>query len=135
MFRLIRRLDSFNKNIIIVFLGTSLINIFNLLYQLLLAHRMSSADFAAFNSLLSIFMLISTPLTTIQTAVAKYSAEFRAQNQAGKIKALLTGLTRKILFPAVVTFFIFFFAFKEIFAYYQAFIAFFKCFSLRSICT
>ncbi|MDD4979699.1 MAG: oligosaccharide flippase family protein [Candidatus Omnitrophica bacterium] len=107
MLRLIKKLDNFHKNIILVFLGTSLINIFNLFYQLLLAHRMSGADFAAFNSLLSIFLLISAPLATIQTGVAKYSAEFSAQNRADKARALLRGLGRKVLFPAVFTFLIF----------------------------
>jgi len=110
MFGLIKNLDKFSKNIIFVFLGTSLVNIFNLLYQLLLAHRMSSVDFAAFNSLLSIFMLISTPLATIQIAVAKYSAEFNAQNQIEKIRVLLSGLTRKIILPAILTFSVFFLA-------------------------
>ncbi len=108
MAQYIKNIDSFDKNIILVFLGTSLVNVFNLLYQLLIAHRMSGPDFAGFNSLLAIFMLISSPLTTLQTAVAKYTAEFNAQNQIKKIQALLTNLTRKILPLAIITFLIFY---------------------------
>jgi len=110
MFRLIKNIDTFTRNIILVFLGTSLVNVFNLLYQLLLAHRMSSIDFAAFNSLLSIFMLITTPLMTLQIAVVKYSAEFKAQNQNHKIRTLLTLLLKKILLPAIITFLVFCFS-------------------------
>lgn len=104
MIRYINKIDSFHKNIILVFLGTSLVNVFNLLYQLLIAHRLSSADFAGFNSLLAIFMLVSAPLATLQIAVAKYIAEFNAQNQIKKVKGLLSGLIRKILPLAVATF-------------------------------
>ena len=110
MHRLLKNIDTFAKNIILVFLGTSLVSIFNLLYQLLLAHRMSSVDFAAFNSLLSIFMLISAPLITLQMAAAKYIAEFNAQNQVKKIQALLSDLTSKVLPFALLTLLVFFLA-------------------------
>lgn len=109
MIKYIKRIDTFGKNIILVFLGTSLVNVFNLLYQLLIAHRMSGIDFAGFNSLLAIFILISSPLTTLQTAVAKYTAAFNAQNQLKKIKALLSELIRKTLPLAMITFVIFYF--------------------------
>ncbi len=109
MIKYLKKIDSFGKNIILVFLGSSLVNVFNLLYQLLIAHRMSSADFAGFNSLLAIFTLISAPLTTLQTVVAKYTAEFNAQKQIIKIQALLSNLMRKILPLAVITFVIFYF--------------------------
>lgn len=109
MLKYIKRIDTFGKNIILVFLGTSLVNVFNLLCQLLIAHRMSGVDFAGFNSLLAIFMLISSPLTTLQAAVAKYTAEFNAQSQIKKIQALLSNLIRKILPLAIITFVIFYF--------------------------
>lgn len=109
MNKYIKRIDTFGKNIILVFLGTSLVNVFNLLYQLIIAHRMSGIDFAGFNTLLAIFMLICAPLTTLQAAVAKYTAEFNAQNQIKKIQALLSNLIRKMLPLAIITFVIFYF--------------------------
>ena len=109
MIKYIKRIDTFGKNIILVFLGTSLVNVFNLLYQLLIAHRMSGVDFAGFNSLLAIFTLISSPLTTLQIAVAKYTAEFNAQSQIKKIQVLLSNLIRKTLPLAIITFIVFYF--------------------------
>jgi O-antigen/teichoic acid export membrane protein len=106
--KLIKNIDTYGKNIILVFFGTSLVNLLNLLYQLLIAHRLSSANFAAFNSLLSIFILISAPLLTFQAAIAKYSSEFNAQNQAGKIKVLISKFLKNNLFFAIGTFFMFF---------------------------
>lgn len=99
----------FTKNIIYVFFGTSLANFLNLLYQLFLAHALIPADFAAFNSLLAIVMVFATVFTTLQTAVAKYTAQFNAQNQIVKVKSLLSGLLKRVLFPAVLTCFIFLF--------------------------
>jgi len=107
MFKYIKKIDAFGKNIIFVFLGTSIVNAFNLLYQLLIAHRMSGIDFAGFNSLLAIFTLISSPLATLQTGVAKYTAEFNSQGQIKKIQALLSKLIRKALPLAIIIFFIF----------------------------
>lgn len=102
------KIDTFGKNIILVFLGASIVNLFNLLYQLLIAHRLSPADFAAFNSLLSILMVVSTPLLALTAAIVKYSAKFNAQNQIEKIRVLLAGILRRIFIPAILTFLLFY---------------------------
>lgn len=106
---MLKKLDVFTKNIIIVFAGTSLANFFNLLYQLLIVHKLSAQEFASFNSLLAIFTVITAPLIPIQLAVTKYSAEFYAYGQISKIKFLLSDLLRKVAFLAVITFFVFWF--------------------------
>jgi len=97
----IKKIDVFSKNIIIVFCGTFIANLFNLSYQLLIAHSFTPEDFAVFNSLLSVFVVISSPLATIQLAVAKYSAEFYAENQPEKTKLFISGLFKKAFFFAV----------------------------------
>jgi O-antigen/teichoic acid export membrane protein len=104
-----KKIDNFTKNLIIVFIGTSFANIFNLLYQLLIAHKLSPDDFAAFNSLLSIFMLLSIPTGTISLAITRYTARFRAQEQRGKIKVFLSKVLKKNLVCSLFTFFIFYF--------------------------
>ncbi|MFC1674270.1 oligosaccharide flippase family protein [Candidatus Omnitrophota bacterium] len=106
---MLKHRDTFSKNILVVFAGTSLVNIFNLLYQLLIAHRLSPADFAAFNSLLAIFLIFNSPLMTIQTGITKYIAEFRAQARVDKIRALLSGGLKRILIACLFTIPIFFF--------------------------
>ncbi len=106
-----RSLDTFSKNIILVFTGSTLLNVFNFLCQLLIAHKFSKADFASFNSLLAIFTLISTPLASLQTAVAKYTSEFNAHNQAAKIRDLLSGLLKKLSVLAILI--ILFFSFTS----------------------
>lgn len=103
------KIDVFDKNIILVFAGVSIMNAANLFYQLLVAHSLSPADFAAFNSLLAIFMLIAVPLVNLQTVVAKYSSEFNALGQVNKVRSLLSGLLKMATVPVVSSFFIFYF--------------------------
>lgn len=105
-----KKMDGFSRNILIVFAGTTLVNIFNFLYQLLIAHRLSPTDFATFNSLLSIFMLLSSPLGTLQMAVTKYVSGFNAQKATGKVRFLLSDLFRKSAVLSAITLLIFWFA-------------------------
>jgi len=101
---LIKKIDGFGKNVIFVFISTSLANLFGLIYQLFIAHRLDPAEFAAFNTLLSILMLVSSPLSTLQTAIVKYSSQYNANNNTEEVKALLSGLLKKAIFFAVLTF-------------------------------
>lgn len=103
----LKNIDEFTRNTLTVFIGTSLVNFFNLLYQLLIAHKLSVSDFAAFNSLLSVFVIISSPLGTIQMAVAKYASEFNAHNRIDKIKFLLSDSLKKVSIPAAGLFLLF----------------------------
>ena len=102
-----RKLDPFTRNIIFVFIGGSLGNFLNLLYQLLIAHSLSAIDFAAFNSLLAIFMLISTPIGTIQLAIAKYLSVYRAKAQDNKVTFLVSDLIKKASILGILTLIIF----------------------------
>jgi len=54
-------------------------------------------------------MLISFPLTTLQAAVVKYSAQFNAMNQISNMRILLSSLLKKALGLAIITFFLFYF--------------------------
>lgn len=102
----LKKIDAFSRNIAIVFLGSSLLNVINLIYQLYIAHKLTPPDFASFNSLLAIFMVISSTLATLQTAVAKYTSEYRTDEQ--RIKKLVSGLLKYVFVFSLLTFFIFF---------------------------
>lgn len=101
-----KSLDIFTQNIIVTFLGSSLVSFINLLYQLLIAHKLSLGDFAAFNSLLAIYMLFSTPLSTIQTAFIKYISEFNAAGSISMVRSLISGALRKLFIAAGIVFII-----------------------------
>jgi len=110
MDKFLKKIDVFSRNILLVFIGTSLVNVFNLLYQLLIAHSLNPAEFAAFNTLLSIFTLIAVPLGTIQIVVAKYISEFSGRNEREKIKFFISRILSICLVISGLTFFIFYFS-------------------------
>jgi len=93
--------DNFSKNIAIVFAGTTLASFLNLLYQLLIAHQLAAWQFAAFNSLLAIFMLAAAPVSTLQMGIAKYSAKYNALGESSKVSDLLSGLFKKTLLASL----------------------------------
>jgi O-antigen/teichoic acid export membrane protein len=105
----IKKIDKFTRNIIFVFAGSSLANFLNLIYQLLIAHKLAPQDFAVFNSLLAIYLLLSNPLGTLQLAVAKYSSDFAARGEPQRVKELISGLFRKSIWLSLITFVVFIF--------------------------
>lgn len=108
MLKKVRDLDVFTRNVILVFIGTSLINVANLFYQLLIAHSINPEEFAAFNTLIAIYMIISIPLGTLQTAIVKYSAQFNAKEETGKIKALYSFFLKSAFLSSLLSFFVFY---------------------------
>lgn len=108
MAKYLMNIDAFSRNIILVFFGSAAVNFFNLFYQLLIAHRLSPADFAGFNSLIFLLTLVSAPLATFQTVVAKYTAEFKSRGEKQKINFLLSSLLKKNFLFAAITFLIFY---------------------------
>lgn len=95
--------DGFFKDILVVFTGTSLANLLNLLYQLLIAHRLSAVDFASFNSLLAVFGIVSAPLNTLQLEVTRRTAGFKARALTRELARWLTTLLRRHAWYAVIT--------------------------------
>lgn len=108
MLNRLKAIDGFSKNIILVFSGSMLLNIFNLLYQLLIAHRLAPSDFAGVNAFLSLFLIISMSQGAIQTSLAKYTAEFNAKGLHNKINFLFTSLLKKAAIFSLLTVIVFF---------------------------
>lgn len=110
MLKALKAIDKFTRNILIVFAGNFIANFFNLLYQLLIAHRLTAIEFASFNSLLALLMLVTSPLGTLQIVLAKSSAEFNAHGQVLKIRFLISGFLKKALILGLAALIIFCFA-------------------------
>lgn len=101
---MLKKIDSFGKNIIVVFAGTSLANVINLVCQLLIAHRLSAVDFAVFNSLLAVYVIIGAPFSTLQAVTTKYISEFNARSEHEKLKALFSGLLKALSVISLIVF-------------------------------
>lgn len=103
MLRKLKNLDVFTKNILVVFAGTTSVNFINFLFQLLIAHKLTPENFAAFNSLVALFILVSFAFGTIQTVIAKYAAEFSASGNIDKVKFFFSDLLKKTCVIVFIT--------------------------------
>jgi O-antigen/teichoic acid export membrane protein len=72
-----------------MFIGISLFNLFNLLYNLFMVRYLPPIDYGHLNSLLALFMVISVPAATVQTAITKFVSPLQVQGEYDHVKRLL----------------------------------------------
>ena len=72
-----------------MFIGIGLFNLFNLLYHFFMLRMLPPVEYGQLNTLVALFMIISVPAGTVQTAVTKFVSSFQAQNQFDHVKGLL----------------------------------------------
>jgi alginate O-acetyltransferase complex protein AlgJ len=72
-----------------MFIGISLFNLFNLLYNLFMVRYLPPVDFGQLNTLLALFMVISVPANTVQTAITRFVSPLQAKGEYDRIKGLL----------------------------------------------
>ena len=92
--------DEFIRQTGLVFIGTGLFNLFNLLYHLFMIRALPPTDYGQLNTLVSLFMVISVPSGTVQNTVARFFSSFRIQSQFHRAIELLR---RFLLLMAIVT--------------------------------
>jgi O-antigen/teichoic acid export membrane protein len=84
----------------LVFVGTGLFHLFNLLYHLFMIRALPPTDYGNLNTLVSLFLVISVPSGTVQNTVVRFFSSFRVQNRYGQAIELLR---RFLVLMAVVT--------------------------------
>jgi len=84
----------------LVFVGTGLFNLFNLLYHLFMIRALPPTDYGQLNTLVSLFLVISVPSGTVQNTVARFFSSFRVQNRYDQAIELLR---RFLVLMAIVT--------------------------------
>jgi len=72
-----------------MFVGIGLFNLFNLLYHLFMVRTLPPAEYGHLNALLSLFMIISVPSSTVQTTITKFVSSFQVQYEYHRIRELL----------------------------------------------
>jgi O-antigen/teichoic acid export membrane protein len=104
------RLDSFAKNNILMFLASSIGSFFNLVYQLIMLRLLSAEAFASLNSLLSLLVIISVPVSAFNTMVTKHISSHHARNKFEDLRAIWQKLsTHTFLFGLTLLVLIFIF--------------------------
>jgi len=92
--------DELLKQTGLMFVGTGLFNLFNLLYHLFMIRVLPPTDYGHLNTLVSLFLVISVPSGTVQNTVARFFSSFRVQSQYHRATELLR---RFLLLMVIVT--------------------------------
>ncbi|TFG55443.1 MAG: hypothetical protein E4H30_07290, partial [Methanomassiliicoccus sp.] len=74
----------------ILFTATFIGGAANYLYRILMGRALGTEDYSALTALLSIFYILSVPVQTIGTAIARYVSRFMAEGQEGQIAWLMS---------------------------------------------
>jgi len=103
----VRFRDEFIGQTGLMFIGIGLFNLFNLLYHFFMLRMLPPVDYGQLNTLVALFMIISVPASTVQTAVTKFVSSFQAQNQFDHVKGLLRHFLLLMLIIGISLFLLF----------------------------
>jgi len=105
--------DQFNKNdallkhTLVIFAGSMLGNVLNYLYHLLVVRSLSPFDYGIFSSLFALLYVVLMAAGVLGVVVTKYTADYYAKGQYGKIKSLFTRLSLKAFVFGLIGFLLF----------------------------
>ncbi|MEI8175729.1 MAG: oligosaccharide flippase family protein [Candidatus Omnitrophota bacterium] len=94
--------DRFLANSALVFCGTILVSVSNLLYQMLTVRKLPVAAYGAFNSLLSIVLMLSYPISALTTMIAKFSAAYYSRGERVKAHRFVLIIIRHMFFAGIL---------------------------------
>jgi len=102
-----------------MFIGVGLFNLFNLLYHFFMVRYLSPADYGQLNTLMALFMVISVPASTVQTAVTKFVSSFQVLNRYDRVRTLLRHLLLLMTILGFVVFLLICFGSSRLSSFFQ----------------
>ncbi len=93
----------------IVFVGTSVVGVFNLLYHLISVRLLSPQDYGTFNALISFVMFTSMAISPLGTTLTRFFSEYIAKGQFNILLGLVKKLAKRLGITGllIILFFIF----------------------------
>ncbi|MFH1519949.1 MAG: oligosaccharide flippase family protein [Candidatus Omnitrophota bacterium] len=94
--------DDFILHTAIVFLGTTLVGVFNLLYHLVTVRLLSPEDYGTFNALVSFIMLTSMAISPLGTTLTRFFTEYIAKGNLATLFFSFKKLIKRLFIIAGV---------------------------------
>ena len=91
----------------IVFIGTSLAGLTNLLYHLVSARLLSPEDYGTLNALLSLILFASTPVSPLGTTLTRFFTEYITTKDFDFLTLIFLKFLRRLLLGGLVLFLVF----------------------------
>lgn len=92
----------------IVFLGTTIAGVINLVYHLVTVRMLTPADYGAFNVLVTFIMFTSMAVTPLGTTLTRFFTEYIAKNKLTYLAAVYRKLNKRLIIFSVFVFLFFF---------------------------
>ncbi len=92
----------FVKDNLVLFIGTFVLNVFGFLFHFYMGRGLGPEQYGALGAALSIIYIMSIPLNTIQTSIAKFSSLYAIKREYGKIKFLFLKSVKILLILGVI---------------------------------
>ena len=108
------RKDTLVKQNTILFAGTMTLNVLNYFYHFSVGRILGPADYGILGAFFSIMYILFAPVNSIQTILAKFTADFLAKNEPGKVSYLLKRSLAVLSYISIGIFLIFFIFSKQI---------------------
>ncbi len=105
---------TFAKELLLLFIAINIVNFSNSIYTLIMARMLGPAEFSLFASLISIFLILSSLISTIQTVTTKYVSNYFAEKDYKSISNFFFDSFKKITLICLIFFIIFILASKQI---------------------
>ncbi len=87
---------------ILMMAATQAGNLANMLFQIMMNHRLSDLEYGALAAMLGLINITATPLDALRTAAAHFSARLRLKGQSQAVAFMARLWLRKLLWPAAV---------------------------------
>ncbi len=85
---------------ILMLAATQAGNLANMLFQILMNHRLSNTEYGALAAMLGLINITATPLDALRTAAAHFSARLRLKGDSPAVTLMVRAWLRKLLWPA-----------------------------------
>lgn len=95
----------------VMFLTTTIANIFNLLYHLYIIRVLTPQDYAILNTIIALTMFLNMPSGVLQTALTRYVAHFHGLHNKSAVFKILKAISLQIFgIGTIILFFIYLFS-------------------------
>lgn len=88
--------SKFFQNSLVLFLGTTVVNILNYVFHLVVGRTVSPSDYGEVEALVSLLTIVSVPSGVLTLIATKYAAEMKAKNNTQGTGVFLRYCNRKI---------------------------------------
>ncbi len=90
------------KNISIIFVASSIVNVINLAYHIIMGRLLGPSEYGVLTSVISLLFLTGALSSTFQTASVKYTSIYFAEKKFDKITVFYNVITKRILVVSAI---------------------------------